>query len=73
MKCPECVEVGKRSVVRKGLLTTTTLGGNFEHWDEDGKPHVHDPNTLRNRYSCSRGHEWAVRKKKPCPTCGDEW
>ena len=70
--CEECQRAGLRSTVTP-LLCETTLMGWIPWYDEDGHRHEHDPNWNRRGFRCSNGHEWQVRWKAPCPTCGDSW
>ena len=64
--CPECVEQGQRSKVFEQGSTKTLLGWR-PFWDEDGKRHSHDPNTVTSYYKCSNGHVWGTKSKVPCP------
>jgi hypothetical protein len=68
MKCPKCVEEGKRSKVYSEGTTSTCMMYDT-YWDEDGKIHKHDPNAHTSIYSCSNGHEWSQSKILPCPSC----
>jgi hypothetical protein len=60
MKCPTCEAQGTRSIVYVGPSTTTTLSGQV-FYDEDGRFHMHDPNTTTSEYNCSLGHRWSVQ------------
>jgi hypothetical protein len=63
MKCPTCVEEGKKSKVYIGE-TTSTLIMAYEYYDEDGNYHYDDPNIRETRYWCSNRHEWTVRRQR---------
>jgi hypothetical protein len=68
MTCPECVKEAKRSVVYVGASSVTCMM--YEHYfDEDGKEHVHNPNTTSTHYSCSQGHSWVEGTRGKC-WCG---
>lgn len=71
MKCKECEAEGQTSrVYDPGGGVSTAMGVN-RYWDEEGKRHVHDPNSFTVSYHCSRGHRWAETTHRECPTCGD--
>ncbi len=68
MKCPVCVEEGKRSRVHpRG--SRRTLMHCSPYYDEDGKLHSHNRNTTTSSYSCSEGHRWSIKIKGRCPNC----
>jgi hypothetical protein len=72
MKCPECIKENKKSCVSAHGGSTTLLY--CEPWyDEEGKYHHHDWNTITSSYSCSNGHKWTEQRKAACPTCGNSW
>ena len=71
MKCPECVKESKRSRVNIGTSSTTCMGVQW-YYDEEGRYHYHDPNTITTSYSCSEGHRWTERSKRECETCAHE-
>ncbi len=52
-----------------GGYGTTTLLASYPFWDEEGRYHLHDHNTSRRRYTCSRGHEWVEVETGSC-WCG---
>lgn len=62
MKCPECVKEGEKSRVYPGVSTTTSMSGE-RYYDEEGRLHVHDPNTTTADYTCSRGHKWTTTER----------
>lgn len=65
MKCPTCVAEGKRSKVFVGPSTSTCMSG-ASFYDEDGRPHFHDPNTTTTEYRCSNDHTWKEVDRKKC-------
>ena len=63
MRCPSCVLEGKRSKVRINASTTTAMSSdNF--YDEEGRLHSHNPNSVRTYYTCSEGHSWFADNKR---------
>lgn len=69
MRCPECVRLDLRSIVRfYGPHFRTLMGGGGQYWDEDGNCHYHDPNHATKRYLCSEGHIFQPHQK-PCESC----
>lgn len=73
MKCPYCVEEGKRSKVYDLGGSVTLMGGNFSFYDENGIFHHHDPNMITSYYSCTNDHHWSERRKASCPTSYCDW
>ena len=69
MTCQECKKTGHKSTVRMGGSTSTCMGYK-PYYDEDGVYHSHDGNTVASMYSCSQGHSWTLRGKRPCPAEG---
>lgn len=71
--CERCQKEGKTSrVYHRG--GETTLVAFIPYYDEQGKYHHHDSNSVTSEYSCSNGHCWTEeRRGSPCPTCGTEW
>ena len=68
MKCPECVEEGKGSIVIMGLQTKTLM--HFApFYDKEGRCHTHDRNTTTQSFSCSNGHTWQEGFQNYC-WCG---
>ena len=59
MRCPKCVEQGKRSRVYPGESHTTCVYYPPGYYTEDGKwiPHL-GHNTTTQTFRCSEGHEW---------------
>ena len=72
MKCRECQDEGKVSMGVVGT-SSTTLMGYAPFYDEGGKYHSHDPNSLRTEYRCTEGHEWIAERKATCPAHECEW
>lgn len=72
MKCPECERLGLRSRVRIGSGFSTAMCGD-SFYDEDGRYHNHDPNTVTWHYSCSNGHEFGRSETKRCPVADCDW
>jgi|10_taG_2_1085330.scaffolds.fasta_scaffold15055_2 hypothetical protein len=71
MICAQCREEGKTSTLKVKQLGKTLLGCPGEFYDEVGKFHIHDPNSIETHFKCSQGHEWTETLKGfPCPTCG---
>ena len=67
MKCPACVDEGKRSIIRTdGPGSLTAMFGDY-YYDEDGNYHVHDPNITTTRLVCSRGHRLVHTSATACP------
>ena len=63
MKCPQCVEEGKRSRVVPGMSARTCMYALPGYYDEDGKwVPGKDPNTTITQYSCSEGHSFTEAK-----------
>lgn len=67
MKCPDCVRGGQTSEVHSRGESRTLLGWMGPHWDERGKYHSHDPNTVTTHLRCTNGHEWIHTSHPPCP------
>lgn len=65
MKCPTCVEEGNKSIVSVGGSITTAMASH-QFYDENGKYHLHDPNTSSTQYRCSNGHDWTESSKNKC-------
>lgn len=68
MKCSVCQEKGIKSNVYPGASFSTAMGFT-PYYDENGKYHLHDMNTMSTSYSCSLGHRWSVSRKGSCPSC----
>lgn len=68
MICKTCQAEGKKSYVyNRGGSGTLLMWNAF--YDEEGKHHVHDPNTTTYGYECSNGHTWSEEEKHGC-WCG---
>jgi hypothetical protein len=68
MKCPECVEAGKKSRVTPGLTAVTDMYCP-PYYDEEGVRHHHDLNARTTNYSCSNGHRWVETTQAECGSC----
>ena len=68
MSCPKCKEAGEQHRVFD-LGGSSTLLHYSPFFDESGKRHVHDPNTLTLSYKCSNNHTWTEKRKRSC-WCG---
>ena len=68
MICPECKKQGLKSKVYQWGTSSTLL-----YWqpfyDEDGKLHCHNRNTIMTDYDCSNGHHWVDKSIGSC-WCG---
>ena len=69
MKCPKCIEEGKRSKVFD-LGRSTTLMACPSYYDEDGNHHTHDSNRISSCFECSEGHKWKVVRDGTECWCG---
>lgn len=70
MKCMECQELGLKSkVYSQG--SSSTLMGYTPYYDEDGKYHDHDANTVTEGFKCSNNHFFSKKAQKKC-WCGWE-
>ncbi len=63
--CQRCRASGKDFTARRSRIEQTCMG-DIEYFDSNGRHHHHDPNTFTRAYSCSNGHRWARRWKRPC-------
>lgn len=70
MRCPECEAEGTYSVVYDGPRWVTAMCVE-RYWDEDGRYHLHNPNTVAVSYECSQGHRWTA--KDPAGVCWCGW
>jgi hypothetical protein len=68
MVCPVCKEQNIKSTVNCGQ-SMSTLMGYLPYYDENGKYHDHDPNTITTYYSCSQGHHFSISGNGTCPSC----
>lgn len=68
MICEECSKEGKTSNVYVESCSSTLLYSP-PFYDEQGRYHDHDPNTVTTLYHCSNGHNFAHRSKPKC-WCG---
>jgi hypothetical protein len=71
--CPACQQEGKVSTVTRAGVFSTAMPAT-SYYDEQGRPHLHDPNKHSESMRCSNGHVlkrvWTTR----CASCdfGDE-
>lgn len=72
MICPECAINDTKSTVHGGGCTSTCMGYDT-FYDEDGRYHRHDPNTVSTSYQCSQGHKWTEARKSKCHIDGCTW
>ena len=68
MKCPICIQEGKKSTTQSHGGTSTLMSYQ-SFYDEEGKNHHHDRNTSSYSYSCSNGHSYTVNRQGSC-WCG---
>lgn len=68
MKCPECVDSGLRSIIRR-LKASVSDGDLDKFYDEDGDLHRHDKSHLLELWKCSNGHQWETKQFSRCD-CG---
>ena len=68
VRCPECM--------KRQMMSTVEVVGQFRtmmtptvYFDEEGRQHIHDPNTVTSTYQCSNGHRWQQGQKGYC-WCG---
>lgn len=68
MICKQCKEEGKTSRVMDNGSSTTTLMYCAPYYNEEGKHHSHDYNTVMNSYYCTNGHHWNEKRYNTCPS-----
>ena len=68
--CPTCVEEGRKSQINIGQSSTTLMYA-APFYDEEGRYHLHDPNSTRTDYSCSNFHQWT--ETVPASRCACGW
>lgn len=73
MICDSCKSEGKRSRIEILSSSSTLIAGPSPHYDEDGRFHVHDPNTTTTSFMCSNGHEWTKTAGVYCPVDSCSW
>jgi hypothetical protein len=69
MMCHYCVAEGEKSVLYAPTSGISTAMGWSPYYDEEGKYHFHDMNSLTAEYHCSRGHRYVETLQKRCPNC----
>jgi len=69
MKCPKCVEEGKKSTLSSngGFTTAMKVLG---YYDEEGNCHS---NIHSRTYYCSNNHSFQVKGRSGCRAKGCEW
>lgn len=70
--CPECNALCVDSEVFKGG-GNARLGKPYPYQDDEGITHYHYDHRRYDRYSCSRGHNWAIEIPTKCEICGYEY
>lgn len=66
--CPECQAAGVKSRVTS-FGSVATMMGCRSFYDEEGRRHLHDKNTITESLRCSNGHDFERKYKRPC-WCG---
>ena len=66
--CPECKVEGLWSTVYGGAGEITAAYYR-SFYDDDGRYHHHDGNTMTSYYECSQGHSWIEYSTGSC-WCG---
>jgi len=69
MICPACQREGKQSRIKLlGYIVTSMCAHEF--YDEQGRYHSHDPNSMSTSARCSAGHQLAIVVKHGCDVDG---
>ena len=68
--CQACHEDGLRSRVYPGVGSVTAAYYQ-PFYDEVGRYHDHDNNTLTTQFTCAKGHRWTVQG--PAGSCWCGW
>ena len=55
--CPTCHGEGQKSIVYV-MSSSTTQMMSIPFYDEEGRYHYENPNTIMTEYKCSRNHQW---------------
>jgi hypothetical protein len=63
--CPQCKKEGKKSKIFIKSISSTLMTS-VPYYDENGKFHCCDPNTIFINYKCSNGHEWTEEIESSC-------
>lgn len=69
--CPQCLKIGKKSMVF-GETPWEQIGDYLpekEYYDETGKRHVHDPNRVVSGWKCSNAHRFRWYVRAGCIAC----
>ncbi len=65
--CPVCEAESVRDVVDDDGISRD---GMFNHFDDAGEFHRHDPRRRKTRHQCAAGHQWTEAARPPCPAKG---
>lgn len=65
MICPICKEQGLKSIVYDTGGTSTAMSYH-SFYDEEGKHHLHDPNTIMRYFICNKKHKFVKRSSGGC-------
>jgi hypothetical protein len=57
--CPECSKRGLRSKVYQGACETR-IGSSLMWFDENGDPHISNPDGIKCQYECGNGHKFVL-------------
>ncbi len=68
MICPVCKEQGLKSTVQTNG-TMSTLMGYVSYYDEEGRLHIHNDNSITTEGRCSKDHTFTYRYENSC-WCG---
>lgn len=63
MKCPKCVEEGKKSTVQPGVSSCTLMSYSGYYNKEGTYVNVPDPNTHYTDCTCSNGHKFTETRQ----------
>jgi hypothetical protein len=66
MICNECKQNNLRSRVYILDSFYDLQEAQDRFFDEDGKWHVHDTNSITTKYRCTKNHEWSQVKYATC-------
>ena len=69
MTCPICESEGRTSQIYPDGYGTSTLMNCPPYYDEQGKLHYHDRNTISSGGRCSNGHTYSQTAGNKC-WCG---
>lgn len=66
MICEQCKQEGKRSQINVGGAGVSTAMAVRYFYDEEGRYHAHDPNSLTITFRCTNGHSWSNTEVDKC-------